>query len=375
VKGDQVVSYHRLRTLAERHEITLASFVGYRHDVEAVAHLHTYCRHIETVRLPKPVSVANALVRFPSSRPLQVSYYAWWPFRRMVTQLLAKRRFDVVHGFLVRMAPYLETARTPSVLDAIDSMQLKLGRDIERTTLARRLVFREELRRMRSFEPSVARSNGALIVTTQADADAFGGGNIHVIPNGVDVGAFSPDSRRRSRETVVFSGNLAYEPNEVAATWFVQECLPLIRAAVPSISALICGRNPSRRVRALGRHGGVDVLGDVASMPDALNRASVAVAPMLTGSGMQNKILEAMACELPVVTTSLGRGDIGAGVGDGLLVSDSAERFASTVVDLIRRPEWAEDIGRRGRRYVERFHSWERGAREVEAIYEAVSAQ
>jgi polysaccharide biosynthesis protein PslH len=375
VKGDQVVSYHRLRTLAERHEITLASFVGHRHDAEAVAHLNTYCRHIETVRLPKPVSVANALVRFPSSQPLQVSYYAWRPFRRLVAQLLARHRFDVVHGVLVRMAPYLETPTTPSVLDAIDSMQLKLMRDIERTTFARRLVFRDELRRMRRFEPSVARLADALIVTTQADADAFGRGNIHVIPNGVDVGVFAPDRRRRSRETVVLSGNLAYEPNEVAATWFVEECLPLIRTAVPSISALICGRTPSRRVRALGRHDGVDVLGDVASMPDALNRASVAVAPMLTGSGMQNKILEAMACELPVVTTTLGRGEIGAEEGDGLLVADSAERFASTVVELIRRPEWAEEIARRGRRYVETFHSWEQGARRVEAIYEAVTAR
>jgi len=142
---------------------------------------------------------------------------------------------------------------------------------------------------------------------------------------------------------------------------------------VPSIRTLICGSNPSRRVRALGRHDGVDVLGYVASMPDALNRAFVAVAPMLTGSGIQNKILEAMACELPVVTTTLGRGEIGAVVDNGLLVADSAERFASTVVELIRRPEWAEEIGRRGRRYVETFHSWERGARRVEAIYEAVS--
>ena len=112
--------------------------------------------------------------------------------------------------------------------------------------------------------------------------------------------------------------------------------------------------------------------GFVPSMPDALNEAAVAVAPMRSGSGIQNKVLEAMACGLPVVASSLALGGIGARAGEEIVVADDAEETAAAVGALLRDRERAESIGKRARDYVVREHSWERAGEEVEEIYERV---
>ena len=183
---------------------------------------------------------------------------------------------------------------------------------------------------------------------------------------------FAPLPGATRRFDLVFSGNMGYAPNAQAARWFVEECLPLVRASVPEASLAIVGARPLRTVRALGRVPGVHVTGYVDSVARALNEAAVAVAPLRAASGIQNKVLEAMACGRPVVTTALGLGDIEARPGDEVIVADGAEPFARAVVELLRSPERAEALGRRGRDFVVRRHSWERAADAVEDVYRLV---
>lgn len=107
--------------------------------------------------------------------------------------------------------------------------------------------------------------------------------------------------------------------------------------------------NPSKKVCELSLCNGIIVTGFVKSMPEILNKATVAIVPMQSGSGMQSKILEAMSCELPVVTTTLGLRDIEARPGEEICVADTADEFAETVVTLLKSPEMAERIGRNAR--------------------------
>lgn len=107
-------------------------------------------------------------------------------------------------------------------------------------------------------------------------------------------------------------------------------------------------------------------------MAETLNQASLAIAPMQSGSGMQFKILEAMACELPVVTTTLGLGSIKAQPGQEILVADSPESFADTVITLLQNPQLAKEIGQRARTFVIQNHSWEYAASQVEEIYNQI---
>ena len=370
LKGDQVVAYHRLRLLSRRHEITLLSFVESEEELAGAAELERYCEAIHTFQLPPWRSFVNVAARAPFSRlPLQVLYYASDAARKRVETLLASDGFDVVHAYFHRMASYVSDAPVPKVLDLMDSMQLRMQRNAAVARPPKRWMFREELRRVTPYEVELARRFDEVIVVSEQDRDFLPDGRVTVVPNGVDTDLFAPTGEAKG-PTIVFSGHMSYDPNVHAVTWFAERCFPRVRAQVPEASLVIAGWNPAKAVRELGTLPGVEVTGWVESMPAILNRAAVAIAPMQSGSGIQNKILEAMSCELPVVTTTIGLGSIGAKPEDEIVVADGEEPFADAVVRLLRSPERAADVGRRARRYVLDHHSWQSAADQVDEVYQ-----
>jgi sugar transferase (PEP-CTERM/EpsH1 system associated) len=370
LKGDQLIVYHRLRLLGRRHEISLLSFTEREDERADAGELEQYCASIDTVALPKWRSVANVALGAPRSRlPLQVLYFRSRAFRDKLHALLARDRYDVVHAYFHRVTPFVEGLGVPTVLDLMDSMQLRAARNAEHERGVKRLMWAEELRRVRAFEANVASRFARVVVVSEQDRVLIPGANVEVVPNGVDAEQFAPLEGLREPSTIVFSGNMSYEPNVHAVQWFADECLPLVRARVPGARLAIVGSNPSRSVLQLGARDGIDVTGYVESMPRALNGAAVALAPMVSGSGIQNKILEAMACGLPVVATTVGRGSIPAGADEGLLTADAALAFADEVSALLENADRAREFGRRARAFVLERYSWERNAEAIERIY------
>jgi polysaccharide biosynthesis protein PslH len=368
-KGDQLVPYHRLRVLGARHEITLVTFYEDEDELDALDAVRPHCSAIAVVPLGRWKPRLRVAVRGLFSRsPLQVLYYDARDFERAVQSLAGSEGFDVAHGYMLRMTPYLERLGLPSVLEAMDAMQLRLERQIPRERLVLRALFREELRRIRSYERSIDERVDRVVVVSDLDARYLGRA-VTTIPNGVDAALFRPQPERRAANRIVFSGTMSYGPNIDAALWFATRCFPQIRRQLPTASFVIAGINPPLRVRRLEQTPGVRVTGFVPQMSEVLQEASVAVAPMLSGSGIQNKILEALACELPVVTTTIGLGGLGAVPGRDLVVADGEGAFAEAVSGLLADRSRADELGRRGREYVLATHTWERGAEQVEQIY------
>ena len=136
---------------------------------------------------------------------------------------------------------------------------------------------------------------------------------------------------------------------------------------------VIAGKNPSNELKKqVSAYRNVWCTGYVKSMADELNKASIAVAPMKSGSGMQGKILEAMSCGLPVITTSLGKGSIGAKNKDGLFIADSPEEFVDLIGRFISNKELSRNYGEKARRYIEKNHDVNSLKNKLSKIYEGV---
>ena len=267
--------------------------------------------------------------------------------------------------------------RIPVVVDLIDSLTLNLE-DRRRTLKGPlRLAFELEYRRVRSYERRVVQHFAALAVSSPADKEALGGGsNISVVPNGVDLDRFPFHADAdRDAETVIFTGNMGYGPNEEAVAWFVDEVWPLLRQEQPNLSFLVAGTNPGERVLALSSVAGVQVLGGVPDVGEYLGRATVAVAPMRSGSGIQNKVLEAMSAGAPMVATSIANRGVGAVHDRDLLVANTPREFAQAIASLLDNPQKRAQLAEAGRAYVEQHFQWQEHAQKLAQMYEAGSAK
>jgi glycosyltransferase involved in cell wall biosynthesis len=275
---------------------------------------------------------------------------------------------DAVLGFDLVSALYLtqlgrHAARTvPTLCDLIDDpwLTFRSGRWVEQFSAAgaKTAIAVQALRRM--LLPRI----DMLIAVAPRDAEVLSrttGRQVRVVPNGVSLPASLPSPADRE-SLVVFTGAMSFLPNEQAARYLVRAIWPRVRRMVAGSSLALVGADPTPRVRALAEEPGVRVTGRVENMQDWLRRARVATAPMLSGTGLKNKILEAAAQSCPVVATRLAANGIPHGQERGILVADDPASFSTHLVQMLIDPARADRIGRAGSRMVREGFSWPRAA-------------
>jgi glycosyltransferase involved in cell wall biosynthesis len=258
------------------------------------------------------------------------------------------------------------------VVDFIDALSLTYQRRAAASRFPMRELARMEMRRLRAYEQELAARAALSLAVGEEDARHISP-RVQVVPNSVDLEVFSPPADRPRSNDIIMTGNFNYLPNVEAAEWFVRDIFPSIASACPQTRLRLAGADPSPRVQALVSPR-VEVTGFVPSVAAELQRAAVAVAPICSGAGIKNKILEAMACATPVVATSMANAGINAAGGRELLLADAPAEFALEVISLIQDPNLAARIGTAGRALVERAFSPETTGRKLLALYETLEA-
>jgi glycosyltransferase involved in cell wall biosynthesis len=209
------------------------------------------------------------------------------------------------------------------------------------------------------------------------NAAAFGGERevaperVVVIPIAVDTTEMAVIRRRPNPGHILTLGTLHYAPNADGIRWFVREVLPRVRESVAGAVLTIVGKNPPRdffRVAAQAPDA-VRVTGYVPELTPLLETTAVIAIPVLAGSGMRVRILEALSRGLPVVTTTVGMEGIDAAPGSDLLVGDSPEEFAAAVVRLLRDTGLQDRLSQNGRRLIEQKYDWRVALRRLDAVY------
>ncbi len=368
-KGDKVRSYHLLKHLVARHRVFLGSFIDDPEDEIYLDKLKALCPDSYIAKIDPRLGKLRSLSGFLSREALSLPYYRDRHLQSWVDNVLATQDIDAVVIFSSVMAQYVPARSTlPMLVDFVDVDSAKWTQYAPAHRWPMSAIYRREGRCLLDFERTVARRSRHAFFVTENEADLFRSAapesakSVSAICNGVDAAFFSPGDFAspypEGRPTLVFTGAMDYWPNIDAVNWFASEAFPELLKTWPDLSFYIVGRNPAPAVQALANDH-IVVTGTVDDVRPYLAHADCVVAPLRVARGIQNKILEAMAMERPVVAAASCARAIDATIGEDLVAAESIADYVNAVTALLCDPLRAHQIGASARRCVVDRYSWE----------------
>jgi glycosyltransferase involved in cell wall biosynthesis len=258
-----------------------------------------------------------------------------------------------------------------AVVDVIDCNPLEFWRGVlSNHGLRQRYRALHELPIAARFARRAVGSYAATVCVGEADARWLriigGRDTVHVVPNGVEVPRQA--TAEAPEPTLSFTGALDYQPNIEAAAYAVEAIWPRIRTAVPNARFVIAGRHPVPEVRALAGMANVEIAADVPNIADIIGQSWVSIAPMRSGVGIKNKVLEAWACARPVVMSKLATNGLFVPPDHAPLVSPQPDGMADAVIRLFGDPCERRRLGESARANVERHFTWAGAAARIDAL-------
>lgn len=359
VGGDKLRIYEICRELSRHAEITLLTLCETAEELRTPLPEDIFTR-VHKVLLPKWRSYLGTVRALITGRPLQLGYF--WSAELKVAVRREATRHDVVVGHLIRVADYLEDLACPVALELTDAISLSYRRVKESGQRSlRSFLYGIELDRLRRREAQAISRFPLVSFVARVDAEYLAGcplpERVIVAGNGVSAVGSVLDVSAPSIRAVAFIGNMSSLPNQDAVAWFAMEALPLLREHGPYIFRVVGPLPPAFRAR-LEKIPGVDVLGQVPSVADAVVGCYAAVCPVRVGAGVQNKLLEYMSFGLPAVSTSNSLLGLDAVPNVHVRVADDPRSFAGELVTLWESRELRVSQAREARRFVEEHHSW-----------------
>jgi len=384
-KGGKLRTWHLMRQLARRHDISYLSFADQSTTAADVEGMRQVASQVVTIPRTEAAK-GTARFHFEAARylvdrvPYAIAKYRSAAYRRAIEQLLTTRRFDaIVCDFLVPAVNLPDTLPCPTILFTHNVESEIWRRHVEnaRNPISRRLLT-TQWRRMQRFERSALGRFDLVLAVSDADRQTFGrlfpealSGPAHVVQTGVDTSFFAPPGQVPKRAHLVFTGSMDWLPNEDGIRYFVESVLPLIKQTIPGVRLTVVGRNPSKSLVELSqRDPSIIVTGRVDDVRGYIEKAAAYIVPLRIGGGTRLKIYEAMAMEKPVISTSIGAEGLPVNNGSDVILADTAETFAAGVVELLTDPQLARDIGLRAAKKVREQFGWKQVARNFAELCE-----
>jgi len=378
-KGDKLRAYHQIVELSRRHEIHLFAVSHDKVTPGQRAALEPYCRSITVVTPTRFTALFNTARNYFRSKSLQMGYWDSARARCAVKDLAKKVKPDVVYNQMVRTVPLVARLQVPKVMDFQDALSMNTERRMEQSHGLLRSILHYEFKMLRSTEYNAFKIFDALTIISETDADAIPhkrNGDIHIVRNGVDFDYFAPQplspSAPQPLNTIVFCGNMQYAPNIDAARYLVNDIMPLVWQKRPEARLVLAGATPTAAVRRLAGPR-VEVTGSVPDIRPYYAHSRLFIAPMRLGSGLQNKLLEAMAMGVPCVTTPIANEALGATPGTHLLVGNSPQELASHILSLLADPARAQALSAAALDYVHQNFSWPAAVQPLEDIFTQIT--
>jgi sugar transferase (PEP-CTERM/EpsH1 system associated) len=379
--GGALRIYHLLRQMVRAHTVTV---IMYGTPTEGELVREAFDGRLNGVRtVAKPARLTGVHKRWAQARSLfgsgSATTQAFYSeaMQHTIDAVTAGQTFDLVQLETHPIGLFrVECPGVPSILDA-QNVEYDNVRRMARASSSplRRAFYGKEYRKLFNEEKAVYERQDALLLTSARDKSImdgdFPGIPKFVIPNGVDSSFFRPSEESPGRHSLVFTGAMNYFPNVDGIVWFLNEIFPLIRAQVPDVRMSVVGGSPPKQLQSLASDS-VTITGYVEDVRPFVHRASIYVVPLRMGGGTRLKVLEAMAMNKPVVTTSVGCEGIDVRDRETVLVADSPEKFADSVVELMCSDDLRRRLVARSGELVRAKYEWSVIGKCLDGVYESI---
>ncbi len=370
-KGDKLRAFHQIKQLAANNEIILCALnpVAKLDKQKAFRELQPYCRSINFLDIPCITRYWNMVKALFTGMPIQTGYFYSRKAAKEIDRLIKTYNPDHLYCQFIRTTEYLKKHHIPKTVDYQDVLSFGMKRRMEKASLIKRPLFSMEYQRLLKYERRVFDMFDNKTIISYPDQrliDHPEKEKIHVIPNGVDHDFFKPQKKDKKYD-IVFTGNMAYPPNVDASEFLVNEIMPHVWKKYPGAKLLLAGASPTKRVLNLGRKN-VTVSGWMDDIRDSYAESKIFIAPMRIGTGLQNKLLEAMSMQIPTITTPLANDALCAKDGEEILIGENSESLGNQIISLLEDKEKREKLAIAGYDFVHQNHSWKMATEKLDEL-------
>ena len=356
-KGDKLRAFYQIIELSKVYDIHLIALSEIELKEEWKGEVKKYCKSLHIFRLNKFQKLLGTALQLLTNKPFQVGYFTNYGIKRQVNQLLKEIVPDHIYCQLVRPAEYVKNYHAcPKTIDYMDALSKGIHRRIALAPWYKRPFFKAEYQRLRNYEHKIFDYFEHHTIITAQDREMIfhkDRNKIAIIPNGVSPAFFNYEQEQEVRKDLVFTGNLSYPPNIEACLYLGQNIMP----ALPELQLQISGANPANELKGL-KNKNIEITGWVDDIRSAYASAKIFVAPMFIGTGLQNKLLEAMAMGLPCITTTLANNALGATDKESILSANTKEEFVEAIQNLLENKELYTHIQRNAKAFVNDNFNW-----------------
>ncbi len=368
-KGDKLRAFNQIKQLAKHNEIVLCALNDNAKvsEQDAFHALQPYCQSISFISINKAQILLGLVRAFFKGLPLQCGYFYNRKAAKRIDMLITKHKPDMLFGQLLRVAEYIRHKSIPKALDYQDIFSYGMKRRADIASPVTRPIYDMEYRRLKRYEAAIFNDFDVRSIISEPDRALFPHerrNEILIVPNGVDHDYFKPQEKEKKYD-LVFTGNMSYPPNVNAVEYLAHEIMPIVWKTLPETKLYIAGATPDPKVKKAAS-ARIIVSGWLDDIRDAYAESRIFIAPMRIGTGLQNKLLEAMSMRLPAITSPLANASLGAKPDEEILVGDKAETLAQHIITLLTDKEKADHIAQAGFDFTNRVYDWGKATEKLE---------
>ena len=358
-KGDKLRAYYFIKELSNLYRVVLISLSDKKVNDNEFEELEKICDKVYLFRLKKAQIFFNLFYGLFNDKPFQINYFYSYSIQKKVKKILEDEVPDHIYCQLIRVTEYVKNYHNcPKTIDYMDALSKGIQRRKEIAPWYSKWIFKIEYERLLNYESVIYDYFETHLIISDQDRKQIihpDRDKIKVIPNGIDA-SFFEEIKTDKKFDLVFVGNLSYAPNKEAVYYLIDHII-----SKSNYTCLISGANPSNSLRSkIDKSINVTLWANVDDIRLSYCSAKIFIAPLFIGTGLQNKLLEAMALGIPCITTDLVNSSLKAQVESEIDVANTAESFIEKINKIISDKTLYDSMKIKARSYIKNNYSWEK---------------